>query len=68
MAGRDYVDRVKDQLEDEQVAELVATGKSSARLHRALRLLGVPEGAIEVHIVLGGAGANVTWIMPGGKP
>jgi hypothetical protein len=68
MAGRDYVDRVKDQLEDEQVNCLVATGKASARLAKALRLLGVPEGAIEVHIVLGGAGANVTWLMPGGRP
>jgi hypothetical protein len=68
MPGRDFVDRLKDQLEDDQVSELVATGKASTRLAKALRLLGVPENATEVHIVLGGAGAHVTWILPGGKP
>jgi hypothetical protein len=69
MADREYLDRaaLAALLEDEQVNQLVATGKASARLAKALRLLGVPENATEVHIILGGAGASVSWLLPGGK-
>jgi hypothetical protein len=70
MPDREYLDRaaLTALLEDDQIAQLVATGKAGARLAKALKLLGVPENATEVNIVIGGAGAHVTWLTAGGKP
>jgi hypothetical protein len=62
-----YVDRLKLAMmlnaeEPENVA--MATGEAARKLLKLLRGVGVPERASEVHVVLGGAGARVTWIVP----